>query len=661
MKKLMKGSVPALMLAVCLLAPGASAHEKPGHAKSAAGNPARVAGSGIPHTVYRKQGFDLKVYVTNFGGIGKTDLAPPLPPESLACEFPAGSDIEHMTGGGIWIGGIIDTAHSGPPAPTIAVTTGYEGWAGPREEMYPTDNPLDDIWMASANNPVKPDNWDAYWGNSLPFQPVSDEDFYCTYTDTFNTAIPNHVPLHVKVIQKSYAWAGGYADAIIPFEYILSNVGTRTINQAYIGFFMDADVGPYYVTNPPYNHNFWEVNYSGYYTDLRTAYINNPVDRGSTPVGIVLVSTPVSLDSLKYTFRWYPGAQSPPDDLGRYQWLSSGIIMPNQSISDLSDTRFLFGFGPFTIRPGDEFKIVVAVISGNDLSELRENAKRALTMYERGYRLPVTPPSPPLHVTVGLKSVHLDWKWRPGDPGIDPETVVDDSNRIASSDTSRRGKIFEGYRLYRSENPSGGVSSFTLLDQFDVPDQFESNTGLQYTFVDSPLVRGKTYWYAVTSFAIPDYSIVTTKNPDGTTSTDTSLTTPLESSVLANAVRIDLPFSVSDRLGQVMVVPNPYRTDADYTFENGGYEGRTVNWDETKRVLKFIHLPQECTIRIFTLMGEQVATIEHRPGTPGYNPQRGEENWNLLSGSNRAIASGIYVFTVESNLGTQIGKFVVIK
>jgi hypothetical protein len=118
---------------------------------------------------------------------------------------------------------------------------------------------------------------------------------------------------------------------------------------------------------------------------------------------------------------------------------------------------------------------------------------------------------------------------------------------------------------------------------------------------------------------------------------------------------LDLAFSSSQKLGEVLVVPNPYRVDRDYTLESGGWEGRARDWTESSRVLKFIHLPQRCTIRVFTLAGDHVTTIEHD------DPYRGEEEWNILSESNRALASGVYLFTVESDLGRQVGKFVLIR
>lgn len=619
--------------------------------------------AGPPHTESARQGYDMRLWVSNFGCIAGVARPPNSPPELIGCEFPAGSDVEHIYGAGVWVGGILDTSGPGrPPSFATLVTTAYEGWAGPLWEMYPTDDPQDRIWTASTADSVKPPGWDAYWGNTFPFNPISDQDFYCTYTDAFQTAIANHVPLRVKVVQKSYAWSGGYADAIIPIEYQIINVGTKPIAEAYIGFFTDTDLGPFYVTKANgYTHDFWTQNFTGYYRNLRTAYCMNPVDRGSTPIGVTLLGTPRSLDSLKYSFRWYRGEESPPNDVERYKWLSSGEIKPDQSMEDLMDTRFLFGFGSFNIKPNDTLKIVMAIISGNDLDDLKENAIRALKLSQRGYRVPIVPPSPPLHVSLGQRRVELDWKWRSGDRGINPEIVVDDSNKIAQADTSRRGKVFEGFRLYRSEAPTGGVASFTLLKQYDMVDPWSQNTGLEYTFIDSNLVRGKTYWYAVTSFTIPDYSIVQAKNPDGSVTTDTIMVQPLASSILSNATKIELPFSASNKLGEVMVVPNPYRTDADYSFENGGWEGRGITWSETKRVIKFIHLPTECTIRVFTLVGELVATIEHRPGTPGYDPMRGEEDWHLFSASNRAIASALYVFTVDSDLGRQVGKFVIIK
>jgi len=75
--------------------------------------------------------------------------------------------------------------------------------------------------------------------------------------------------------------------------------------------------------------------------------------------------------------------------------------------------------------------------------------------------------------------------------------------------------------------------------------------------------------------------------------------------------------------------------------------------------VKFIHLPRKCTIRVFSLTGDQIATLDYE--APAGQPDLGELEWNLLSESNRALASGVYVYTVESAFGRQVGKFVLIR
>jgi hypothetical protein len=142
---------------------------------------------------------------------------------------------------------------------------------------------------------------------------------------------------------------------------------------------------------------------------------------------------------------------------------------------------------------------------------------------------------------------------------------------------------------------------------------------------------------------------------DGIVKKETLNTRSAESSLIGSKKRVNLTFSVSQKVGDVKVVPNPYRGDENYTFESGGWEGRTNAWNENKRVIKFIHLPTKCTLRIYSLVGEVITTIYHEDSI------NGDETWNLLSESNRAIASGVYIFSVESDLGTQVGKFVVIR
>ena len=665
--------------------------------------------SAIPQAYqYAKQGFSMKMPLDNRGAFGRvcypgviggTDPGP----QFIGLEYPIGQPYEHLFGAGLWVGGILDTSTSGNPVFVKGVTVGYEGWSGPYFEFFPGSSPADSIFRIFKPYPPKPQAWDEPSGleGAIPYHPISDMDFYMKYDD-YHVRVAGHVPLNLKVFQSSYSWQDPYADAIIIMEYRIINQGRKFIDSAYVGFFADPDVGPYAAAT------YQQRNFTGYYQDSRTTFTHNPQDRGSTPIGFALLSTSKPLDSLHYSFRWFKGnINHPLTDADKYARMSSGIVDSNGSITDLSDVRFIFSFGPFEISPSnpplpgirpDTVKFAVAILSafdpaGNHLRVLQLNAQRALDIYlNQGIKLPATPPSPPLRVDVGERRIHLNWLWTPADSGgrggrPDPVANWDTTNARARQhprwsgvprygsrisppyppgfDSTKGGRNFESYRLWRSEYPvSEAVPNppdvtYTLLQQWDVQDDsVDFNTGLAYDYTDSNLVRGKTYTYAVTSRSIPNI-VLQQIVVHGQVQWVEVPVEALESGLSVNHVTVELPFAVSTQPDKVRVVPNPYRTDKDYTYESGGYEGTNSRWNEGLRKIKFINLPLVCTVRVFSLAGDLVRTIQHDGGTGSFPV--GDHDMLLVSDSNRALASGVYIFTVESNLGTQVGKFVIIR
>lgn len=104
-------------------------------------------------------------------------------------------------------------------------------------------------------------------------------------------------------------------------------------------------------------------------------------------------------------------------------------------------------------------------------------------------------------------------------------------------------------------------------------------------------------------------------------------------------------------LDEIKVVPNPYLGSAQWEVKNPYTSGRGP------RSLHFTHLPAKCTIRIFTVDGELVNTLEHES-----NIDNGTEDWNMLTKDNLAISYGVYIYHIESpGIGEKIGKFAVIK
>jgi hypothetical protein len=106
----------------------------------------------------------------------------------------------------------------------------------------------------------------------------------------------------------------------------------------------------------------------------------------------------------------------------------------------------------------------------------------------------------------------------------------------------------------------------------------------------------------------------------------------------------------------VKVVPNPYLLHNEWQKSS------------RQRRLKFINLPSDCTIRIFNLNGELVKTLLHHHTLEPIEGQQkvtnsagGDQWWDLLSENRQLVSSGIYIFHIQSAVGEQVGKFVVIR
>ena len=104
-------------------------------------------------------------------------------------------------------------------------------------------------------------------------------------------------------------------------------------------------------------------------------------------------------------------------------------------------------------------------------------------------------------------------------------------------------------------------------------------------------------------------------------------------------------------LSGIHVVPNPYVATA--SFEPRNPISRT---ERGERRLYFSGVPQQCTIRIYTLAGELVDTLYHDSTLDD-----GKVFWDMRTKDNMNLAYGLYLYHVESPEGTFVGKFAVIK
>lgn len=104
-----------------------------------------------------------------------------------------------------------------------------------------------------------------------------------------------------------------------------------------------------------------------------------------------------------------------------------------------------------------------------------------------------------------------------------------------------------------------------------------------------------------------------------------------------------------EKLSEIYVVPNPY---VAYSALEAPGVTATKRGEEK---IQFRNLPPRCTIRIYTMVGELVTTIEKDDGSS-------IADWNLLSNEGQRLAYGVYIFHVDvPEVGEKIGRFALIK
>jgi hypothetical protein len=367
-------------------------------------------------------------------------------------------------------------------------------------------------------------------------------------------------------------------------------------------------------------------------------------------------------------------------------------------------------YGPYTLRPGESAKIIMAYAAGHpaqmradskqgtgamDLltwdrssepvekkqtemktlgeQALLENLRLAQFAYDSEYRIPAAPTNAFIAADdlTSSPNAHQQVSW------------VDDSDRAINPYYKEADVI--GYRVYRSTwYPAG---PWELMDTIEKGKGGKTVNGRwtyangRYTYEDLLSAAGFEYYYSVRPFARghADWS-VTLSDGSARTLSDipvararANVTKGYESGWGPSTARTNdgigrRPFQPAtpeaDRLERkVRVVPNPYYADGLHKYPNS-------------EDIRFVNLPRKCKVHIYSVSGDWIQTIEHDetvtvekggilvPKTAG---QRGEAafwqyTWNL-SGQ---ISTGLYFFAVVSevpeNMGkVQRGSFVVIK
>jgi hypothetical protein len=302
--------------------------------------------------------------------------------------------------------------------------------------------------------------------------------------------------------------------------------------------------------------------------------------------------------------------------------------------------------GPFDMEAGEIDTLIVATIFGQSKEDLLKNVDNAITLYRLNFKVPKPPPEPQVIGIAGDEQVTLTW-------GNESETHP----------------LFEGYRIYRSDDQGATWSSVYAtdengtpvapipMDQYDLDNEYSGthpndplfylgdNTGLEpimkidenndttYEWTDRTVYNNYTYRYWVAAYSHGDELEEPLETPPGNQPF-------LEND---NTVEVIPSLKVAtSSLGKVTVVPNPYIVSAEWESEVG------------KHKIAFSGLSGECVIRIYNVAGELVKVITHNDGTS-------YAYWNLQNDHNQEAAPGLYFYHVDAgSIGSEIGKFVII-
>jgi hypothetical protein len=319
---------------------------------------------------------------------------------------------------------------------------------------------------------------------------------------------------------------------------------------------------------------------------------------------------------------------------------------------NLTDTNFvnnarkwaIMSLGPWTMKPMDTIKIVLAeIVAGMDYSLALDRTVSPSVIFSESYTKSFIPAVKRAQLTFDNKFNHPDPPAAPkfnvnffaGDEKKVANVITWDNSTEALPDPDDLTLDLVGYRVYRSDFlPMGPWVQVADIKKSD-PAYY---SGSKYTLIDSTVKIGTGYYYSITAYDTGKASWAFNPTQKFPETGNTVKVPPMESSIFAN--RTTRPFlatfSAPTSVNKVIVVPNPYIV------------GET-------NPIQFVHVPNPCTIRIYTVRGDLVKTLKVGESSGGL------VTWNQVTDFGQYVESGVYIFHVESQYGNSTGKFAIIR
>jgi hypothetical protein len=373
------------------------------------------------------------------------------------------------------------------------------------------------------------------------------------------------------------------------------------------------------------------------------------------------------------------------------------------------------GVGAFSLASGESMTIVMATVAGYRLEGIQKSVRAARWAYAQNYNLPVLPPLPEMRVANTLaKSVDVEWDGRAEtDAEFAGYKIYKSSQHLKKYFLEEGMRVVDRYQENMTPGPIPASLKKPVNPKFDAfgqvnatvsqgsyqPDTWgtwelvsvvpkaslvgypaATTSGYKYKYEDKDVVLGFSYWYYVAAYK--EAAGAPYVGPDGETTTRIethstnrngatglwALTYPfalnnanfgkLSSTDAAaspqgkkNVGAVQIVFSALAPTGIVSTVgvrPNPYKKAALHDNRSNVYDHK----------LLFYNLPPTCTITIADVAGQIIDVIAFSSA----DANRGSTFWDMFSKDGLEVASGLYLYIVESPTGeTKIGQFSILR
>jgi len=367
------------------------------------------------------------------------------------------------------------------------------------------------------------------------------------------------------------------------------------------------------------------------------------------------------------------------------------------------DDNMFSSVGPFSLAHGETITIVFATVAGYRLEGIQRSVRAARFCYQNNFQIPTPPPLPNMKVSNTLnKSVALEWDnkaetdgqfagykiWKSSqfkklrwlDEGMRVVDLYQDQMSVGPRPANFYKPVnpkFDAFAKTSSNSTQGSYQPDTwgtwdliqVIPKANLGTVTPSTTaGYTYRYEDKDVILGFQYWYYISAYKQGTF---TGPGGDQATQIETHSTnrngatglwlntfpfaynnanypnTAAGLKSLGGAQIVTSALAPRGDVSRVGVRPNPYKRSALFDNRSQVYDHKLV----------FYNLPPQAKITILDVSGQVIDVINFVSN----DPSKGSVFWDMFSKDGIEVASGVYIYVVESPTEHFVGQFAILR